>query len=355
MDHIMTETKNYQKKLGFALFGLGRAGTIHTQNIIANYRTCLKWVVEEDLDKAQEFVKKYYLDDTQVASTQTICQVLEDNSVDAVIVCTPTHTHEQIVRAALKAGKSVFCEKPIATTIESTQSCYDDAETYNKTLYCAFNRRFDPAVRNVRKRARAGDIGQIQQIKMISRDSPKPSLEYLKISGGIFHDCGIHDIDAICWIVGEAPQTVFALGHTFDKDIAALNDYDSVNITMKFPSGVVASIFLSRLAAFGYDQRLEVFGSEGMLVSSNASPKGVTFHGANGAVGEPIHHSFAQRYDQSYQQELDHFIDVTTGVVSTCEVNCKDTIQASLIAEACQQSCRLGKPIQIVDGKMIQQ
>ncbi|XP_070561824.1 myo-inositol 2-dehydrogenase-like [Ptychodera flava] len=345
------ETKD--RKVGLAIFGLGRAGSIHFKNIIANYRTPLKWIVEDDLDKAHRAVKKYFLDETRVADSKDITPVLEDNSVDAVVVCTPTHTHEQIVRAALKAGKSVFCEKPIAGTIESTQSCYDDAEKFNKALYCAFNRRFDPAVRNVYQRVKADEIGQVQQIKTISRDAPLPPLSYLKISGGIFHDCIVHDLDMICWIVGETPSTVYAQAHCFNADIAAMDDVDTVAVVLKFPCGALGQIDISRHAVYGYDQRLEVFGSKGMLETSNTRPCEVSSHGNAGTKQDNIHASFEQRYDHSYKLELEHFLDVVTGVESRCEITRHDTMQASMLAEACEQSYRQGKPIKIVDGKMV--
>ncbi|XP_070561822.1 uncharacterized oxidoreductase YrbE-like [Ptychodera flava] len=340
------------RQVGIAIFGLGRAGGIHFKNIVANYRTSLKWIVEEDLEKAHTMVKKYFLDDTRVSDSKDITPVLEDNCVDAVVVCTPTHTHEQIVRAALKAGKAVFCEKPIARTVEGTQGCYDDAEKYGIALYCALNRRFDPAIRSVVQRVKAGEIGQIHQIKTTSRDAPLPPLSYLKISGGIFHDCIVHDLDMICWIVGETPSTVYAQAHCFNADIAAMDDVDTVAVILKFPCGTLAQIDISRHAAYGYDQRLEVFGSEGMLHTSNSKPLEVSSHGHRGTLVDKIHGSFPERYEQSYLLEMEHFLDVVTGVESKIEITREDTALSSLLAEACEQSYRLGKPIHIADGKM---
>ena len=176
----------------------------------------------------------------------------------AVVIASPTDTHEFYARAALKSGRSVFCEKPVAGNIKDTAACYDEAAKMNTTLLCAFNRRFDPAMFNVQAQVKAGKIGQLYEIKTCSRDSPRPLNSFLKISGGMFHDCGVHDIDLVCWIAGEEPVGVFAMGSVFDEDIKDMGDVDTIAIMLKFPSGVLATINLSRHSSYGYDQRLEV-------------------------------------------------------------------------------------------------
>lgn len=183
---------------------------------------------------------------------------MKDPGVDAVIVTTPTDQHEYYVKSALAAGKAVFCEKPLAADQKAVIECYNLAEEVKKPLFCAFNRRFDPAMSSLRRQVKEGKIGDIYQVKTTSRDSPLPSIAYLKVSQGIFHDCAVHDIDLVCWIVGEEPCSVFAQGHAFDQDIRAIGDMDSVAIVLKFPSGIIAAIDLSRHSQYGYDQRLEV-------------------------------------------------------------------------------------------------
>ncbi len=173
-------------------------------------------------------------------------------------MATPTDSHEYFVRRGLEAGRGVFCEKPIAGNIGDIGLCYDIAEKYGLPLYCAFNRRFDAGMRSVYDHVRAGKIGRVYQIKTCSRDSPLPSLAYLKISHGMFHDCAVHDIDMVCWVVGEEPVRVVAEGSTFNEGIRSLGDVDTIAIILKFPSGVLATIELSRHSTYGYDQRLEV-------------------------------------------------------------------------------------------------
>lgn len=183
---------------------------------------------------------------------------MKDPSVDAVVVTTPTDQHEHYVRTALAAGKAVFCEKPVAATQRAINECYDLAEKVGKPLFCAFNRRFDAGMSALRQKVKDQEIGKLYQVKTTSRDSPLPSIAYLKISRGIFHDCAVHDIDMVCWIVGEEPCGVFAQGSAFDPEIKAIGDVDTVAIVLKFPSEVIATIDLNRHSQYGYDQRLEV-------------------------------------------------------------------------------------------------
>lgn len=184
--------------------------------------------------------------------------VLGDSEVDAVLIATPTDTHEQYVIKSLRAGKAVFCEKPIAADIRSVAACYEEAEKQNRPLLCAFNRRFDPGMSSVCRQVREGKVGTIYQIKTCSRDSPLPPISFLKLSNGMYHDCAVHDIDMICWIAGEEPVGVMAMGSTFNREIEAIGDVDTIAIILKFPSGILGSIDLSRHSSYGYDQRLEV-------------------------------------------------------------------------------------------------
>ncbi|XP_071945987.1 uncharacterized oxidoreductase YrbE-like isoform X2 [Antedon mediterranea] len=245
-------------KIGLAIFGLGRAGMIHIQNAVRNPRVCLKWIVEEDLEKAIKIRNDCFLTDSvQIVKADDSMKAFQDKSVEVVIVCTPTAYHSDIILAALKEGKAVFCEKPIAIEEEVVRTCYAAARECGKLLYCALNRRYDPSMREIYTRVKSGEIGQVRSIKTTSRDHPQPSTAFLKISGGIFHDCATHDMDMICWIMGEAPSTIVCQAHSFIPEISALNDVDQVGIMMKFPSGAIAQIDLNRNAYYGYDQRLE--------------------------------------------------------------------------------------------------
>ena len=218
------------------------------------------------------------------------------------------------------------------------------AETHNIPLLCAFNRRFDPAIHFVHDRVKNDDIGKVQVIKTTSRDSSLPSVDYVKISGGIFHDSCVHDIDLICWIMGEAPHTVFCLANAFHSEIGELNDVDTVGVVMKFPSGAIGQIDMSRHAVYGYDQRVEVFGSNGMLTSNNSSSLNVTHSHTGGSSQHPIKFSFAQRYAESYILEMNHFINVLRKKENLL-VSKDDVLRSFNVAEAIEKSHRTGKPV----------
>lgn len=187
------------------------------------------------------------------------------------------------------------------------------AEKKKIPLLCAFNRRFDPSFVQVKERVNDGEVGEVHVIKTCSRDSPLPSLEYLKTSGGIFHDCIVHDIDVICWILKDRPISVSSHAHSFMKEIKELDDHDTVAVTLKFPSGAIGIIDVSRHSKYGYDQRLEVYGMNGMISSGDFRPTAVSSHNKSGSTFVPIYYSFASRYSDAYYRELDHFIKCVKG------------------------------------------
>ena len=250
------------------------------------------------------------------------------------------------MRGALKADKGVFCEKPVAMTLHDTAAVYEEADHVGRPLYSAFQRRFDPNVRSLRDRVRGGDIGTLHVIKSCSRDSPLPSIQFLMTSGGIFHDCAVHDIDIVCWIVGEAPLTAYATAHSFIPSIGEINDVDTVAIVLKFPSGAIATVDLSRHACYGYDQRLEVFGDQGMLVSENRAPTTLRQATSRGVFTDPIDYSFPDRYSEAYRFELDHFIEVVKGTAEM-EITSYDALLANRVADACEKSYKTGQVVSV--------
>ncbi len=222
--------------------------------------------------------------------------------------------------------------------------CYDEAKKRNLPLVCSFNRRFDPGIREIYTRTKSGEVGQVQMAKLTSRDSPLPPLEYLRISHGIYHDCAVHDIDVLTWIYGEKPLSVYTTAHSFIKEIGEMNDVDTLAIVLKFPSGGIGLVDISRYASFGYDQRFEVFGEKGMLVQHNYKPSTVEFSGQDGSSTGRIHHSFPDRYAESYIKALDHFIDLVQGKCAA-EITKESTILASEVVEACERSLETGQAV----------
>jgi len=224
-------------------------------------------------------------------------------------------------------------------------SCYEEAEKNGVPLFCAFNRRFDATHASLKKAVADGEIGKVHVVKVCSRDSPIPSEAYLKISGGIFHDCAVHDIDMASWILGEYPTEVFTYAHAFRDFIGKMGDVDTVSISMKFPSGAIGQIDLSRLAVYGYDQRVEVLGEAGMLESQNQNKTSLRRSTAQCVSNDLLKFSFPQRYPEGYAAEIDHFLEVIDGK-PPC-ISKHDVAMISLIASACEQSHKKGRPMKI--------
>lgn len=335
-------------KVRLALFGVGRAGTIHLSNIVSSPRVKLLYIVD-DIESNWANLKDYWhLDDVVLLNSKQADKVYNDPNVDAVVVASPTFTHEGIVRRALEAKKAVFCEKPIAEDTANSIKCYETARKIGKPLFCAFNRRFDPSYSAVRDSVRNGEVGHVHVIKTVSRDSPLPSIDYLKISGGIFHDCMVHDFDIITWILGEYPVKVSAQAHAHIPEIKAIGDHDTVVVTLYFPSGTLGMVDISRNSSYGYDQRLEVFGPKGVIRADNEQPIHcvTTQYDQEGINSAPIWYSFASRFMNGYRRELDHFVDVVLGKAE-CSVWPKETLAVIKIAAACQESARTGKIVDI--------
>jgi len=336
--------------LGVALFGIGRAGGIHIRNLLGNARVNLLYVVETDDDRWNQAKTCLNLSDNIVRikdPSGELDQVMRDSKVDAVIISTPTFTHEELVDKSLEAGKAVFCEKPLAETVEATRRLYAKAEKVKKPLLVAFNRRFDPSFKDAYQRVRAGEVGHVQQMRMTSRDSPLPELRFLKTSGGIYHDCVVHNVDQMCWMLGEFPDMVMSIANSQIPEIGAYGDFDNLVCNLTFRSGTIGSIDISRYASYGYDQRLEVFGPKGLLTVDNDSPTRCEMLQAAGNSTAPMYWSFPSRFDRGYVIELEHFFDVVQGQ-DVCSIDAKMTLAATKIVTALEESARAGgQPVKL--------
>lgn len=337
-----------QPQLRVALFGVGRAGTIHLSSIMSNPRMKLMYIVDDIESKWPKLKDYWHLDDVTFLNSKQANKVYQDPNVDVVVVASPTFTHETIVTRSLESKKAVFCEKPIAENPENTLKCYELANKVGKPLFAAFNRRFDPSIIAAYERVHNGEVGHVHVMKVVSRDSPLPTIEYLKNSGGIFHDCIVHDFDMTTWMLGELPIKVTAQGHTHIPEIAAFGDYDTVMIMLYFPSGTLAMIDVSRSCNIGYDQRLEIYGPKGLVTveSQRPIPSLTVQHGVQGPMQAPMYYSFPSRYREAYQKEMDHFLDVTLGMTNM-SVTSKQTMAVSKIASACEESAKTGKSVEL--------
>jgi len=295
------------KQFGIALLGLGRAGGFHRASLRQSENASLVTIFDTDQELAKEIAGK-----ENCRAAQTAEEAIADPEIDAVIVATPTNSHYKYVIAALESGKAVFSEKPLGENLQQLDKCYELAKEKDLSLFVAFNRRFDPSFVSLINQVHKGGIGDLRFVRTVSRDSPLPSMDYLRISCGIFHDCVVHDLDMVCHIVGEIPSHMSAFGSAFIPDIKEMGDYDNVVATLHFPSGIVASIDVNRDSVVGYDQRIEAFGSEGLLQADNWHRTSVTHGTASGFRKPLIDHSFPTRYREAYTIELDSFIECLT-------------------------------------------
>ncbi|XP_022649037.1 uncharacterized protein LOC111267770 isoform X2 [Varroa jacobsoni] len=349
LSYLSTDGK-FDGEIGLALFGLGRAGTIQLQNILSCVRSHLHYIVEDSEERRRSIEAKYRhkLPDAQFIHSTDCGKLLSDPNVNAVIVCTPTFTHKDIVCKALGAGKHVFCEKPVAESNESVRECYEQAKKHGVHLFCAFNRRYDPGLRKIKNKVVNGELGDLFLVKTTSRDSPMPSIGYLLTSGGIFHDCAVHDIDVVCWLLAEKPTRVQVFGSLLSPTLEELRgkDFDNVVICFQFGSGKLATIDLSRNACYGYDQRCEVFGSKGMLQNANHRPNGVFAWTPDASSQDPILYSFPSRYQEAYEMELEYFLNLVSGRAKP-EVLQDDVLAVTKIASACEKSAKEGVVVEL--------
>ena len=334
-------SKELDLPLGVAVIGLGRAGMIHFRGVKNNSKLRLLYLVDIDMKRIEDMIKSEFLSEfVKPIHPSELSTILEDPRLHLIVVTTPTFTHEIYVKSALQKGKAVFCEKPLAEDNVRVAQCYEISEKMNTPLYCAFQRRYDPGFKRVRDQVRDGAVGRVYVIKTCSRDSPVPSLDYLKNSGRIYHDCAVHDMDLVCYVLQEAPISVYVKSHTWDPEIAAIKDDDTAVIVLGFKSGTIAVIDISRHSAYGYDQRLEVFGEKGMLKSENPIEDPVeTYTGQGVALGK-CHFSFPTRYAHAYQQELNDFVECILDPSNQMLSSKRDTLLATRLAEACEESLR---------------
>ena len=269
--------------------------------------------------------------------------------VDAVMIVTSSDTHVPLIIEAVRAGKAVFCEKPLSDTLDSARECVETiGEDAAKRVFLGFNRRFDVGHGSLREKVKAGAIGRLEQIIITSRDPSPPPLDYVPKSGGLFRDMMIHDFDMARSILGREPVTVSAVGTSIiDPEIGKLGDVDSASVTMTTPDGVIVVINNSRRCAFGYDQRVEAFGSDGMVVSDNVRRSGlVSYSRDHHGVPDDVFEFFMDRYGQSYADEIRVFVECARSG-SDMPVNAIDGLQAMILAEAATRSCQSGRPVTI--------
>ena len=331
------------KKINVAVAGLGRIGKIHLKNLSRNFPevevVAVMDVFDESKAIADEFNVPVFVKDYD--------ELLAVPGVDAVVICSPTDTHADYVVKAAKAGKQIFCEKPLDLSLGRVKEVLEIVEQSGVKLMLGFNRRFDPEFKKIKQLVLNDAIGDPQIIKITSRDPGPPPISYIKVSGGMFLDMTIHDFDMARYISGKQVKEVFAKGAVMvDPEIGKAGDIDTAVITLTFNDGTLAVIDNCRKAVYGYDQRLEVFGSKGMAQAENNFPNNHKLYTETGISSDLPLHFFLERYDASYNQEIREFIDVLVSG-GKMPVDGNDGLLSIAIGLAAKKSVAEGRPVKI--------
>lgn len=328
--------------IGIAVLGAGRIGSIHAHNVAANSNARLLVVADPVAAAAQGLAGPLEAD----AITDCMAAIDRDD-VSAVVVATPTHTHIGLMLHAVRQGKAVLCEKPIDLDVEKSSAAVAEVQAANGKVMLAFNRRFEATFAAMKSAILAGDIGEVRQIVITSRDPGLAPEEYLRTSGGIFRDMTIHDLDMARWLLGEEPVRIWASGsRLIDGALMQRHgDYDTAMVVMQTVSGKQCHINNCRHSVYGYDQRVEVFGSGGMLLQDNLRPTTLRrWNGRSTDAREPLLNFFLERYQQAYKAELDAFIAALAGN-SPMPITVQDGLKALQLAESALESARTGHSV----------
>jgi myo-inositol 2-dehydrogenase/D-chiro-inositol 1-dehydrogenase len=328
--------------VNFALLGAGRIGRVHAKAVTANPDARLVAVADAFPAAAQSIAAQYGV---EIRSMEEI-EIAKD--IHAVIICTPTDTHADLIERFARAGKAIFCEKPIDLDVERVKACIAVVKQTDAKLMVGFNRRFDPHFMAVKNAIDDGRIGKVEMITITSRDPGPPPIDYIGRSGGIFRDMTIHDFDMARFLLdGEAISSVSAHAAVLvDPAIGAAGDYDSATVILETASGRQAVISNSRRATYGYDQRIEVHGSKGSVSAENQRPISIEVATSEGYTRPPLHDFFMTRYTEAYANEIAGFIAAIESGAAISPSG-EDGLHALQLADAALDSVRLGKRVSL--------
>ena len=330
--------------VGIAVLGAGRIGKIHAANVAASKFATLVVVADPFADAAAS------LADELGTQAMTDCEAAIDRAdVDAIVIGTPTHTHINLMLRAVRQGKAVLCEKPIDLDMAKSLAAVEEVERLNGRVMLAFNRRFESTFAQMRAAIEAGEIGDVRQVIITSRDPGLAPEDYIEHSGGIFRDMTIHDLDIGRWLLGEEPVELTAIGSRLIDPalMEKYDDYDTAMVQMQTASGKQCHINNCRQAVYGYDQRIEVFGSTGMLQMDNLRPTTIRRWSQEVTdAREPLLNFFLERYQQAYKSELDAYIDALVHK-KPMPTTVQDGLKALQLADAAVESVKTGRAVRL--------
>jgi myo-inositol 2-dehydrogenase/D-chiro-inositol 1-dehydrogenase len=315
---------------------------MHAENLVQRADAKLVYVVDSKPEAARALAEPLGAKQADAATA------FADRNVDAVLIATSTGSHADLSIAAAKAGKAIFCEKPVDLTLPKVEACIKAVNKAKVPMFVGFNRRFDPSFRELKKRLDAGAIGKLEQVIITNRDPGLPELKFLATSGGLFLDFTIHDFDMARWLLGEEPVEVYARGAVLvDPRVKTeANDIDTAMVMLRTKSGRMGTIMNSRRAVYGYDQRIEVFGEKGMLRAENLAPTTVQRFGADSTSSDNPWPNFQTRYSAAYAAELSSFIQ-SVERRKPAEIPPEDSRRVLLLCEAAAKSSQTGQPVKV--------
>ncbi|TPK19684.1 inositol 2-dehydrogenase [Mesorhizobium sp. B2-5-9] len=330
--------------LRIAVLGCGRIGQMHAANVARHPRSTLAAVFDVNSEAAEKVAAAQ-----GVKAAASAEDIFASDMVDAVLIATATPTHADYIEMAVAAGKAVLCEKPIDLSLARVEACAANIGETKIPIQLGFNRRYDPGHSAARTAMLAGDIGELHQVIITSRDPSLPPRAYLEAAGGLFRDMTIHDFDLARFMLGEEPTEVFALANALiDPALGKeLDEVDSAMFILRTASGKQCHINNSRTAVYGYDQRVELIGSAGMLLSDNRKPHELRrFTGTAAEASQPYQFFFLERYQEAFMAEIDGFVDcVEKGAVPLASF--EDGRRALILAEAAYKSMKEGRLVRV--------
>lgn len=327
----------------FAILGAGRIGQVHAR-AVASVTGAQLVAIAEPIAAVAEATQKAF-----GCELRSIEACVAATDIDAVVICTPTDTHADLIESFARAGKAVFCEKPVDLDVARVKQALSTVAACGVPLMVGFNRRFDPDFMAVKAAIDAGKIGSVEMVTITSRDPGAPPYDYITRSGGIFRDMTIHDFDMARWLLGEEVATVQAAASVLtDPKIGDLGDYDSVNVILRTASGKQAIITNSRRASYGYDQRIEVLGSKGLVAAKNTALANITLADAEGFHEPALLNFFMTRYTAAYANEIEAFVRALTKGEAMPATG-RDGLMALILAEAALRSVAEGRVVSVTE------
>jgi len=337
---MKSETQHARRMQTIAVVGTGFIGSVHAKNAARHPGAKLLAVYDANLESAERIAGA-----TGTQAVADVAEIFENPAIESVVIATPTNTHVEYLQRAAQARKAIYCEKPIGLDYQEAEQAVSAVRAAGVPAMLGFNRRFDPNHAALREEVRRGDVGNLEIIQMTTRGPSLAPLSYLATSGGQLRDQTVHFFDLLRWISADEPEEVYAVGAALvDPKVAGVGDVDTSLVTIRLSRGTLCQIDSSRRTAYGYDERIEVFGSKGMIESRRQRARGVSRYFGEKIIEDGLHPGWFERIEQSYYQALDVFFEaIAQGTPPSPSL--EDGLKAQLLADKATESLKTGRPV----------